>query len=120
MNNRALLVFALAACGDPSIIDIQAAACTRLEECDAEGFAATYGDVTSCVDAYDDSTSVCYDLHCTYVASAGKTCRDLIGSQSCADVASAVQIPECEVEAVFDRCDDAALSSCLSQLGEAL
>ena len=115
-----LLALTLAACGDPSVIDIQAAACERLEACDADGFAATYGDVTACVDAYDDSTSVCYDLHCTYNPAAGKTCQDLIGSQDCADVAAGVQIPECEVDAVFRDCDQVAVDDCLAQLGETI
>ena len=117
MSLRPLLLVvlaALAACSEVSVIDIQAAACLQLEECAPESFSAQYTSQETCVDDYDADTSVCYDLHCTYLPLAAATCKEDIEAQACADFDQ--QIASCTPEALWESCDDAGLSTCLADL----
>jgi len=101
-----------------SAVDVQATACGRVEECDAEGFAATYGDIEQCVNAYDDTTSVCYDLYCDYSPEAGETCQAGLEAQTCDQVTGGEEVPACKLEALFSACDQAAVDACVSNLGD--
>lgn len=117
MSLRPLLLVvlaALSACADVSVIDIQAAACLQLEECLPDDFAAQYTSQETCVDDYDRTTSVCYDLHCSYIESAAVVCKADIEAQDCADILT--EIPSCLPEALFEACDEAGLSTCLADL----
>lgn len=111
------VLFALAACApDVSVVDVQASACLRVEECTPESFAALYASQEECVDAYDETTSVCYDLNCTYDSAAATVCQADVEAQPCADLEAGVELPSCLPDAVWDECDDAAVTSCIAEL----
>jgi hypothetical protein len=108
------LLASLAACADVSVIDVQAAACLQLEECLPDVFSAQYASQQLCVDDYDNTTSVCYDLHCTYDSRAAATCKADIEAQPCGEILN--EIDSCRPEAVWEDCDTAALDACLLEL----
>lgn len=108
------LLASLGACADVSVIDIQAAACLRFEACLPEVFSAQYASQQLCVDDYDNTTSVCYDLHCTYDPRAAATCKADVEAQPCEDIL--IEIASCLPEAIWEECDTAALDACLLDL----
>jgi hypothetical protein len=117
MSLRPLLLVvlaALSACSDVYVIDLQASACLQKEECLPDEFAAQCTSQEACVDDYDETTSICYDLHCTYIPSAAVICQQDVEAQACADILN--EIPSCAPEAVWESCDEAGLSTCLADL----